>query len=36
MKWNIFGKNLKSPAMYNPLLRGMILKTGIKSTEILF
>ena len=36
MKWNIFGKNLKSPAMYNPTLRGLILRTGIKSTKVYF
>jgi len=36
MKWNIFGKSLKCPAMYNPILRGLILKTGIKATKILF
>lgn len=36
LKWNLRLKNLKSPAMYNPLLRGLILKTGIKTTEVLF
>ncbi len=36
LKWNLIGKNLKSPAMYSPLLRGMIMKTGLCSTEVLF
>ncbi len=36
LKWNLRLKNLKSPAMYNPVLRGLILKTGIKTTEVLF
>lgn len=36
LKWNLRFKNLKSPAMYNPALRGLILKTGIKTTEVLF
>ena len=36
MKWNLRLKNLKCPAMYNPTLRGLILKTGIKSAEVLF
>lgn len=36
MKWNLRLKNLKSPAMYNPMLRGLILRTGLKTTEVLF
>lgn len=36
LKWNIRIKNLKCPAMYNSTLRGLILKTGIKTTEVLF
>lgn len=36
LKWNLRGKNLKCPAMYNPTLRGLILKTGIKTTDVLF
>lgn len=36
MKWNIFGKSLKCPAMYNPILRGLILKTGIKAAKVFF
>jgi geranylgeranyl reductase len=36
LKWNLRIKNLKCPAMYNPTLRGLILKTGIKTTEVLF
>lgn len=36
LKWNLRLKNLKSPAMYNPVLRGLILKAGIKTTEVLF
>lgn len=36
MKWNIFGKNLKCPAMYNPVLRGLVMKTGIKATKVFF
>jgi len=35
MKRNIAVKNMKSPAMYSSLLRGMVLKTGIKSTDII-
>jgi len=35
MKWNIAYKNLKCPAMYSPLLRSVILKTGIKSTDVI-
>ena len=33
---NIRLKNLKCPAMYNPLLRGLILRSGLKATEVLF
>ncbi len=35
LRGNLFLKNLKSPAMYSPLLRSIILKTGIKSTQML-
>ena len=34
--WNLRFKNLKCTAMYNPTLRGLILKSGIKTTEVLF
>lgn len=36
LKLSLFGKNLKSPAMYNRFLRGMVMKSGIQSTDILF
>lgn len=36
LMWNLRIKNLKCPAMYNPALRGLILKSGIKTTEVLF
>ena len=35
MKRNIALKNMKCPAMYSPLLRSIILKTGIKSTDVI-
>lgn len=34
IKWNIILKNLKSPAMYKPFIRGLIMKCGILSTKI--
>lgn len=36
LKWNLRWKNLKCPAMYNPFLRGMVMKTGIQTTDVLF
>lgn len=36
LKLNLFGKNLKCPAMYNRFLRGMVMRSGLKSTDILF
>lgn len=35
MKRSIAVKNMKCPAMYSPLLRSIVLKTGIKSTDII-
>lgn len=34
LKWDIIRKNLKSPAMYHPFIRGIILRSGILSAEI--
>lgn len=36
LKINLLGKNLKCPAMYSKFLRGMVMKSGIKSTDVLF
>ncbi|HHY81985.1 MAG TPA: FAD-binding protein [Clostridiales bacterium] len=33
IKFNLFIKNLKSPAMYNPLIRQMAMRSGIKSIK---
>ncbi len=35
IKFNIFLKNLKSPAMYNPIIRNKIMKSGIQSMKII-
>jgi len=35
LKYNILLKNLKGPAMYNNTLRGMILRTGLLSMDII-
>jgi len=34
MRLNIVLKNLKSPFMYNPLIRKAILRSGIKSVKV--
>lgn len=34
MQKNIFLKNLKSPFMYNPLLRKMVMRSGIQSVDM--
>jgi len=36
LKLNLIGKNLKCPAMYNRFMRGMIMRSGLKSTDVLF
>lgn len=36
LKRNIAGKNLKKIAMYNPFIRGLIMKTGLKATDVYF
>lgn len=33
IKWNLFLKNLKSPAMYNPLFRQLAMKSGLLSIK---
>ncbi|KUO53510.1 MAG: oxidoreductase [Desulfitibacter sp. BRH_c19] len=35
LKFNIFTKNLKAPFMYNPLIRGLVMKTGISSMNMI-
>ncbi len=35
IKMNILLKNLKSPAMYNPMIRGQVMKSGIQSMDII-
>jgi geranylgeranyl reductase len=34
LKYNILLKNLKSPFMYNPVLRGVVMKSGLRSMKI--
>jgi len=34
LRWNILLKNLKAPFMYNPLLRKLIMKSGLKSIDV--
>jgi len=36
LKINLIGKNMKSRAMYNRFLRGIVMRSGIKSTDVLF
>lgn len=36
LKKSLSGKNLKCPGMYNRFLRGMVMKSGIMSTDVLF
>jgi len=35
LKLSLLGKNLKCPAMYNKFLRGLVMRSGIKATELL-
>lgn len=36
LKLSLFGKNLKCPGMYNRFLRGMVMRSGLMATDILF
>ncbi|HEY8422043.1 MAG TPA: FAD-binding protein [Thermoclostridium sp.] len=36
LKLSLFGKNLKCPAMYNKFLRGLVMRSGLMSTDVLF
>ncbi|WP_432666357.1 FAD-binding protein [Wukongibacter baidiensis] len=35
IKMNILLKNLKSPAMYNPIIRGQVMRSGIQSMDVI-